>query len=227
MNLQDLQDKLQVLYDNDTSTPDSGDEDFDTRTILFNSGLGVWETEEQWRELLVSSDSLTVPITTTAGISSYDLPDDFARIVGYLRTSDGTTYNYIPQKDLTSNQFYSNDGSTPYFYISGNPADGYKINIHPTPGTSGLTLVFEYYKHPTDYQDPADISEIPDPMFLVYYALSKLFDADGASLKSQKAYMEMSSRLENMVKNNMLLGWGQSSEIPDVDFQNGVGGFGW
>ena len=227
MTLEDLQDKLQVLYDNDISTPDSSDEEYETRTALFNTALSIWEKEEQWRELLVSSDSFTSPIVTVISQADYELPTDFVRIAGYVRTSDGTTYTYIPQKDPSAIQLYDNDSSTPFFYINGNPKDSYYINLHPAPTVAGLELKFEYYKHPTDYSTSTDVSEIPDPLFLVYFALSKLFDADGASAKSQKAYMEMASRLDNMVQQNMLQGWFQDTSIPDVDTINGCRGFGF
>lgn len=227
MTLQDLQDKIQVLYDNDTTTPDSSDDDFKTRTALINTAIDVWQKEEQWRELLKSSDDLTVPIVTIAGTKAYDLPVDFDKIAGFIRLSDGTTYKYIPQKDPASSQLYDNTPAENFYYIMGNPRDGYQAILHPTPSTNGQVLKFEYYKKPTHLVGETDISEIPDPMFLVYFALSKLFDSDGASLKSQKAFLEMTSRLDNMVQQNMLQGWFQSTEIDDVDFLNGVRGFGY
>lgn len=226
MTLQELQDALQVLYDNDTVTPDSSDEDFETRTALLNTAIRVWEKEEQWRELLKSSEDLLVPMVTVAGTRSYNLPTDFNQIVGYVRLSDGTTYTYVPQKDPTSAQLYDNSPGANYYYIMGNPRDGYKLILSPTPSTAGLTIKFEYYKKASSLSLTTDSSECPDPMFLVYYALSKLFDSDGASLKSQKAFLEMSSRLQNMVNQNVLGGWFQDTAIEDVDFINGVGGFG-
>lgn len=228
MTLQDLQDKIQVLYDNDTTTPDSSDEDFKTRTALLNSAIDIWQKEEQWRELLVSSDDLTVPIVTVSGTKKYLLPADFDKIVGYIRLTDGTSYKYVPQIDPTSAQLFDNSPSENFFYITGNPRDGYSAILSPTPNVSGQELKFEYYKLPTHFTTTTtDVSEIPDPMFLVYYVLSKLFDSDGASLKSQKAFMEMGSRLDNMIQQNMLLGWFADTTIPDSDFEKGVKGFGY
>lgn len=227
MTLQDIQNYIQNLYDNDTSTPASTDEDYATRTALINAGIDVWAKEEQWRELLKSSDDLTSPILTVAGTKSYTLPTDYDKIAGYVRLSDGTTYTYVPQKDPTASQLYDNQPGANFFYLMGNPRDGYKVILRPTPTTSGLTLKFEYYKAPTHFATTTTaISEISDPMFLVYFALSKLFDSDGASLKSQKASLEMGARLDNMIQNNILNGWYQDSEILDVDFIKGVGGFG-
>lgn len=227
MTLQDLQDKCQVLYDNDTTTPDSSDDDYKTRTALINTAIDVWHKEEQWRELLTSSDDLTVPIVTVAATSKYLLPTNFDKIAGYIRLSDGTSYKYVPQKDPATAQLYDNSPGKNFFYIMGNPKDGYGAILRPTPSVSNLVLKFEYYKLPTHLAIAIDISEMPDPMFCVYYALSKLFDSDGASLKSQKASMEMSSRLDNMIQQNMLSGWFQDTVVPDTDFLSGVRGFGF
>ena len=227
MTLQDLQDKIQVLYDNDTTTPDSSDDDYKTRTALINTAIDMWHKEEQWRELLTSSNDLTVPIVTVAGASKVVLPTNYDKIAGYIRLSDGTSYKYVPQKDPATAQLYDNSPGENFFYIMGNPKDGYSAMLRPTPTISGLIVKFEYYKLPTHLVVYTDISEIPDAMFCVYYALSKLFDSDGASLKSQKASMEMGSRLDNMVQHNVLSGWFQDTTIPDSDFTNGVRGFGY
>ncbi len=226
MTLAELQARLHLLYEGDTSTPDSSDDDYTTRTALLNAGIAVWEQEEDWRELYTTLSASAVGLggdkTTVADQAAYDCPSDFSRLVGYLRV--GTTYyNQISPHQV---QLYDQDTTTDFFYVTGNPSTGYDVTIHPTPTTTGDTISYEYYKTASTLSSSSDVPEMSDPMFLVYFALSRLHEADGANYKAQKAQMEASTRLEMMVQKNNQVTWYQKGNIIDVDFSRGVGGFG-
>lgn len=85
--------------------------------------------------------------TTSNGASSYDLPSDF--YCSLLDTYWDTTNRWKlagPETDARQNELlygYATFSNREYFRIFGLP-DGKQISVYPTPGTTTLTLSFDY-----------------------------------------------------------------------------------
>lgn len=217
------QDRLHMLYEGDNSTPSATSSDYLTRRGLMNVGINTWEKEALWNELYVNlSDASDGDKTTVNGTSSYDCPTDFRFPVGWLRL--GTTYYpfYPPEKFQT---IRSTDTATKFYYVTGNANTGYDIHIHPTP-SSADTITYEYYKTATELSATTTIFEMSDPYFAIYFALSKLYEQDGLSGESQKAFMEADARLQKMKEINTMTPFYQQNDIPDEMDSRNVSGFG-
>jgi hypothetical protein len=227
MTLQELINLLSTMYDADTEVLSSTDDDYKIRLAHLNAAINVWSSQELWRELLV------VPLseeTTNGTDKQFQLPADFKEICGSVRLYSTTTGSvYYKQIDPTSVQAYDNNINARKYYISGNYSDGFYLNFLTAP-TTGLTIKYEYYKEPTKLVSPTDVIEMADPMFAIYFTLSRLYESDGATSKSLKSYQEAMATMETMVQKNNTLGFLQINGIPDPDYFSGdesCSGFGY
>lgn len=223
MTLKESLDLLGILYDSDSESLNVGDDDYTIRQSILNSAITTWGTQELWRELLVTPTS---PDTTDGVSKQFLLPSDFKEMSGYVRLrSPITGSDYYEQIEPTSLQLYDNNTTAKKYYITGNTNDGFYLNFLEIP-TADLEILYEYYKEPTLLSNQNDSIEMSDPMFAIYFTLSRLYEGDSASSKSMKAYQEASAIMENMILKNSRLGWLQSDSIPDGDAFSGFSGFG-
>lgn len=228
MTLDQLQEAIHTLYEGDTDTPTSSDDDYSVRTNLINAGINRWEHEDGmlWNELFVKlADASDGDKTTTADTTSYDCPTDFAFPGGYVRlytTAGQSTYYSViePGKaQLLDNQ----DKNVCWF--EGDPQNGYDLKFLDTHDAS-QTISYEYYKSADTLSSGSDVAEIKDPYFLVYYVVSRLYELDNRITLSQKAFQEGEQRMSQMRSRNMQPGWYQDSRLEDLDNESGIGGFG-
>lgn len=223
-----LQARLQVLLEGDRNTPTSTGNEYLLRREILNQGVGVWEKEAQWTELFAKlSDAADGDKTTVATQAAYDCPTNFLFPMGYLRV-ETTSSVYYPFKPVQSLQLIgTTDSTTKFYYVTGNPQDGYDITIHPTPGTTGYTITYEYYKTADLITATTTVPEMSDPLFLVDYALSVLRRRAGDTIGSREALASASDRLETMKERNAATPWYTNTTIPDLDLDiRGVSGFG-
>lgn len=223
-----IQKRIQILLNGDSDTPTSTGDEYLLRREIINQGIGVWEKEAQWTELFAKlSDAADGDTVTVASQAAYDCPTNFLFPVGYLRV-ETTSSVYYPFKPLQSLQLIgTTDSTTKFCYITGNPQDGYDITIHPTPGTAGYTITYEYYKTADLVTATTTVPEMSDPLFLVDYSLHHLRRRAGDINGSREALASASSRLDVMKERNAATPWYTSTKIPDIDLDiRGISGFG-
>lgn len=180
--LTNLQEDIARIYEGKNAAPDTTSKKWGVRTGLVNLGLRRWERAEgwMWNELWSTLDDAADGDKTIAtGTTTYDAPSDFWQAGGYVELWDGTD-KMEKIKVLQPNQIQNRPTSTQYAYFTGNPSAGYVLNLSvaPVAAQNGYTIKYTYYKHATEYSVGADISEIPDSDYLVYYAVSELYKAD-------------------------------------------------
>lgn len=221
MTLQTLQDNIAVQYTNSTDTPTVGDDDWNLRTSLINSGISYWESQEniEWNELWTNGG--TTPTTVTAGTTSYALPTNFRKCGEYIRIikTDGVK-DTIQLIDPADRDKYIN---TPTYkaYISGKPG-AYILNLLWTPSASdvyiGGTFDIDYYKYATALSGASDIPDMSNPMFLVHWVVSKLFQTQSPTNYTIHNNLAIDA-LQNMIQFDS-----SHSELmeQDLDFTVGV-----
>lgn len=226
--LQYLQDELQKLFDADTDTPTSTDEEWDVRTSLFNRAIREWEQSNsvRWRELWttasVSSPGSAV-LSTTSGTATYATPSDMAFPAGYVRvTASGQTTRY-PVVGLSENQLYDSGDVNQYASFKGTPHAGYTLTIYPTPSTTGSTIQYDYYKRASELAAASDKIEMSDPDFALYYALSELFYNQRDLARYQNALSTAQEKLKNMELRNEDVGEWMDNSIPGLSNRMGIG----
>jgi hypothetical protein len=168
-DLQDLQDRINVLVSNDPDTPETTDDEWTLRLSLINQAIGKWETQDSlWDELW---NTYTHASTVANGDSDYVLTlTDLRFPGGFVKlTLDGSD-SWI--EVISPEEFQKYGGSARVVYFTGNESDGWTLNLGWTPetgdGTVGATITFPYYKKATRLSATTDKSEIPDPNFIVY-----------------------------------------------------------
>lgn len=162
----------------DSDIPANTDPEYTVALRLANEGLNHWETYDgtYWRELFAYfKDEEGTTIST--GVTQYDTADTFKEAGGKVRLLDSSnkTIQTYPIIDIHEAQFKSDNAT--YAYFSGNPRDGYKLNINPAPASTlnGKKIDYPYYKSATLFTTGTDVSEIPDPYFLVHRMLTGRF----------------------------------------------------
>lgn len=225
MNLGDLQKAIHRLYENNVDYKTSDDDDYQVRLGLINLWIGRWENVDNvlWSDLykLWNSQSFTV------GSTDYALPTDFKNAGGFVRLvkADGS-YTQIPLISPDRAQVMAQ--ADVYAYITGR-LGGYTLSIMGVTDTTltGSTIRLPYYKVATILSSENDITECPDPYFIVEGVVADLNSMSrnnsGYTLRLQQA----ETRLQQMQTRNELAAPWQDAMVPDMDHELYGSGFGY
>ena len=180
MNTEDILNTIHRIYENNTDYPEVDSDDFTLRLGLVNDSIKAWESVEnvKWRELFATKTGniVTLPL---------DVPADFVDISSFLQI--GSDY-YSYEKNDNVMAVQRQNPSKKFFYITGSPG-AYKININPAPSSG--TYSYSYYKKASKMINGESVPELSKPMYIVYWVLARLYEADGrndmVSFYEQKA----------------------------------------
>lgn len=204
------------LYRADSDTPSSTDDEYSIGMKLANEAINHWVTYDgtYWRELF--GNTLEEGITVVTGTTAYDVPDNFAEAGGLIKVLDSSdktvqTYNIVDSPEAQ----FKGDNST-YAYFSGSPADGYVLNLNPSPGSSlnGKTIQYWYYKKPTEFTTGTDVTEMSNPYFIVHRMLANRFRAS-RNPYYQGALRDAENALAKMKMDNDSGSWANPWKLPD------------
>lgn len=169
------------LYRATNDVPASTESEYTIGLRLANEAIQRWATYDNtlWQELFTTLSLAGEGVTVTTGTTQYDAPDDFANAGGHIKllNSDGTIFSTYPILEPQEVQFKSQQGV--YAYFTGDPANGYVLNLNPTPTSTqnGKTINYDYYKTPTQFTTGSDVTEMSDPYFIVHRMLANRFRA--------------------------------------------------
>ncbi|MBU2249735.1 MAG: hypothetical protein KKD77_23515 [Gammaproteobacteria bacterium] len=140
----------------------------------------------------------TEPITTTAGTSIYELPDD------WRSTSRIENENGGPVKPYISDNFTDTSNTTQevaeFFWLKGR-----YIWLYPTPSATGKTYTHYYYKDATSMSSDSSYADFPGGGFeqlIVYKAALKHALAMGAMEGYQGLKIEYDEKLREFKQYN-------------------------
>lgn len=159
--------------------PASTDDEYTIWLALANEAINRWANYDgtYWKELFTSPVLEDDTGTIELGVTQYDAPDDFKEAGGFLKIidSNGNTVRSYPIIDPQEAQFKTDNSL--YVYFSGNPSDGYTLNVNPAPDSSidGMVMNYIYYKTPSLFTGSSSISEMSQPYFIVHRALANRF----------------------------------------------------
>lgn len=210
--LTDFISSVNALYESDSTSPTSGDEDFLVWTSLANLAINLWENEEgiMWKELFTKLSSASDgDKTVTAGDYSYATPTNFrAPASGYIWLGSGTSktpYRVIKIEEVQAAE--TDSGNWCYF-------TGSTLEFNPNCTlTTGLTISYNYYKYATKLTTGSSAFEMSDPGFAVYYTVSELKKEEGDTTSAAIATQKM----EAMKTKNLMTAWLQGSTFPRSD----------
>lgn len=207
------------LFRADSDVPPSDDDEYITAMRLANEAINRWAFYDNtyWKELFqtlqLSEDGDS---TVVSGQTDYEAPGDFQEAGGQIaiKDSDGKTvqtYRIIEPQEV---QFQSDLGT--YAYFTGDPANGYVLHLNPAPDTSlsGNSIDYTYYKQPTIFTTGTDVSECPDPYFIVNRMLAQVFRAN-RNPYYQSAKNDAENALKQMQMTNNSGSWANPWTIAD------------
>lgn len=168
-------------YRGDADVPSSSDDEYTIGMRLANEAINHWASYDgtYWKELFVSLLASGDSPTVITGTTQYDAPEDMQEAGGLVKVkdSDGNTVQTYQLIDPHEAQFKS-DMST-YAYFTGDPANGFVLNLNPAPPSSlsGKDIDYVYYKKPTEFTTGSDVTEMSNPYFIVHRMLANRFRA--------------------------------------------------
>lgn len=226
MDLDDLVQTTFLEYEGSTDYPVDGDDDYAVYTGLFNSGIRVHSQIEDvdWKEYIKDvSDSDGDKVAD--GTTQIDAPTDFVRPLNWIVTIDSnnqkTYWNVIPANRSSIKKRAYN---SPYICWVTGKKKAYKINFSSAP-TSGHTISYEYIKEPSFLSVTTDVPEMSKPLFLVYFALEKLYIQDNRNDMITYYSGLKEDVMSSMLIDNEVMPVGNQTDIPDEVME--VNGFVW
>jgi hypothetical protein len=208
---------INSLYDLDATAPTAGDEDYTVWTSLVNAAINLWETEEGvlWDELFITLASAADGDKSTDGTTEYTLPTLFAfPASAYVWVGTGTSKTPYKVIDVSEVQLLANNVEKWCYFVKG----FLEFNPNLTMST-GNTISYNFYKFATKVSAGADVIEMSDPMFTVYYAVGELKKEEGDTSALQTA----SQKMESMKTKNTMPAWFQSDNNLEDSTDEGLG----
>lgn len=228
--LNEIQKHIYRIYDGgDVSYPDSTSDDYLLRTGIINTALYEWSQAQgtKWRELFTDlADSLTGDKTTTANDTVYDAPTDLVFITSQVKITSSDGSLYYSYKDINDVQSAIQNNSTErFFYITGKPG-AYKIHINPAPTSTGSTIDYEYFKRVTELSSTSDVAECPNPLYLVYFTVARLYENDNRNDLAQAYEQRAVNIMNQMIIDNYTYPYNNPQSIPNLSFKLNSSRFG-
>lgn len=171
------------LFRADSDVPTSADDEYTVGLRLANEAVNRWRVYDNtyWKELFATSqdNSTGGVVTITTGTKTYAAPTAFAEAGGFVRILDGNgnVVDRYPIIEPHEKQFRTDQSKFAYF--TGNNAVGFTLNLNPAPtsATNGFSILYDYYKKPTEFTTGTDVTEMADPYFIVHRMLAQQFRA--------------------------------------------------
>jgi hypothetical protein len=231
MDQDDLFQAYYAQYRVEADTPNSGDDEYIIFTNLANEAINRWANYDNtfWKELYTTAqladDGDTILDSTT---TEYAAPSNMRVAGGYVRVFDtnNVTQGRIPIIEPQEAQFMSDTGS--YCYFIGDPNNGFTLVINPSPRSewNGYSIDYVYYKKPTTFSEPTDVSEMSQPYFIVHRALANRFRGS-RNPYYQSAKNDAEDTLRTMQMENNSGNWADPwklSDRSDSQWGEGYGG---
>ena len=199
-SLTDIQTQIASEIDGN-ATISTSSADWGSRIIPINRAIRDWSESYDWSALLKVHNGR---ISTSTGNASYALPSDFKKLDGFPRImSDGTNAYDFPAVDPSKNLNYTS--SDKFVNILGNDRDNRVMFIQSSTLSSGASVQFTYYASPASLVSAYDLTECPDPTFVVQRSLYYLLKSreDG---RFPEAKTESDRILARMIENENTLG---------------------
>ena len=201
MTVDDIQKQIHVMYEGDVDAPaNTSDEDYQIRLRLINQAIAEWEAVPNvlWRELV---KVIVTTCQTDEENMSLDLPADFAKMYsGYITIADQKIQE-VPIEYVTAK--IGEDSIEPFFYVTGNSAQGYKANFINLDACEGAIISYSDIKQAEAMNTPTDVPELSDPTYIIHRVVAELFAQD-SDPKSTRELSISQSLIEQMIVRNSL-----------------------
>lgn len=205
----DLQVSLANYLDQSNTAPTEGGNDWNYRLNLLNRAQQSWGLSYNWPELYAEFNG---KISAATGYATISLPGDFRKLATLFQFNDGNKTWAVPEIDApTATRFRGAvnvnvniaqstmipstiPSSNPFCYVLGNPRGGWSLVNVPGSYPSGASIYYGYWAYPTSLASSGQISQCPEPEYLVTRALSLYFQA-----KEDGRFQDMRAESERII----------------------------
>lgn len=206
MNLLQLFTSFYIRFRGDVIIPPVGDPEFGIFRSYANEAISNWATvpdlmwSQLWSSLQTSGEGDSVYTTTK---TAYAAPSDMQRPGGFVRltgTSSPTSqWPVVPVINPSAVQIQAFNNT--YAYFTGDPNNGFICNIITgnVPASQSLTIDYPYYKQPTYFVNPTDVTEMPDPTYIIDWALAQRYLNTNLINKYQIMDASATQNLQDMI----------------------------
>ena len=195
LSLDEIQSRVGAAVDQDENTANLSTTDYSLRLKYINRALFEWSESWRWQVLYTE---YYMNVSTASANASISLPSNFRKLSSYPQiVYDGTNTSLfpevLPQED---GQYGSTDKRV---WILGSPQAGYVLRVLGASLSSGATVRVPYMRSPMSLVSPADLSDIPNPEFLVQRTIAQIWEAR-EDPRFPQAKAEAQLILQNMIE---------------------------
>ena len=213
ISVDEIQSRVAAITDQDERTSQIPARDYALRLSFINKLMQKWAEVNDWQVLYTEYNML---VSTSTGNASIALPSDFRKPASAPRiTYDGTnTFEFPitrPQDARQYDDFYKR------VEFLGNYQDNYTLRVYGVTLSSGASLKLPYYMSVQSLVSPANITEIPNPDYLVEGTIGMWWEArEDPRFQDKKA--EAERILRNMIEfENVFPDGSQYSRVKTID----------
>lgn len=206
---------IHIQSELDDEPPSSGDTDYTVRLSLLNKWIRYWEQEKGmywdglWTQGSITSTGTSSYVLSSSGITNFRFPGGKL----YVSRSGGGTYwiDIIKPEDIILKK---NDGIA-YAYFLGDPANGYTLYFNPNSyPASGDTIYLPYYKVATQLSGAGDVTECPDPDYLVHGVVSDILSQEDPE-EADRNFQIAQDKMAGMKLRNTMTAYYMENTITD------------
>lgn len=219
MTFEEIFQAYYTLFRAEEEVPAEGDEEYVVGMRLANEAINRWAFYDNtyWKDLYNTlQESGDGDSTIVTGQTDYDAPEDFQEAGGFIKVKDssGNTLQSYPIVEPQEAQFKVDSAVLAYF--TGDVANGFVLHLNPAPPSSlsGMDMDYVYYKKPTLFASGTDVSECPDPYFIVNRMLAQQFRAN-RNPYYQSAKNDAENALKQMKMANDSGSWANPWKLQD------------
>ncbi len=212
-------DAYYTLYRAEATVPSTTDDEYTIGIRLANEAINRWSNYDNtyWKELFDTNlNDGSGDQTLVTAQTQYVAPDNMREAGGFIKikNSAGATVRTYPIIEPQEAQFRTDSSS--YAYFTGDPNNGFTLNINPAPDATvnGMSVDYIYYKVPTLFTTGADVSEMSQPYFIVHRMLANRFRAS-RNPYYQDAINDAEDVLKTMQMENNSGSWANPWKLAD------------
>lgn len=169
-------------YRAEATVPSNVDDEYTIGMRFANEAVNRWSNYDNtfWKELFdTNQNDGSGDQVIVLNQREYAAPDNMQEAGGFIKILDSNGNSVRNYQIIEPQEAQFRADSSAYAYFTGDPANGFTLNINPAPdiSISGMQIDYVYYKKPTLFTTGADVSEMSEPYFIVNRMLASRFRA--------------------------------------------------
>ena len=173
MTVQQIMTMVAASVNQESTPPSSGSAEYTLWLQYINRAIEEWSVSHDWDALRRTY----YPGVTGVSLASVNLPDNFRKLAGAPRLYyEGMPYPKEFPLELPERAGMHNS-TDEFVTIQGDSSVGQALIFNPGTLASGASLAIPYFATPTSVASPAQVTEVPDPQFIIDRTVAYIFES--------------------------------------------------